>query len=178
MIRYWGVQTLSGAAQPWFGDALTAAFVPAGGTGPQIVTVASTTRYAVGDRIILGVGQAGAVALMVDRIVNATTLYCRSEGNAPVNAWANGTVLFLAINCNSISFQPLDGNTAAIWLGSSNLVAVAGGSSFRQMQKVAAGSIPDFWEYKPSTGQNSLNTDLGWMIGTAADKIVIAAHEN
>jgi hypothetical protein len=179
MIRPWGVQSLTGSAQPWFGDVLTAAFAPVGDAGPQKVTVASTTFYRVGDRIILGIGQAGANVLMVDRVFSATVLYCRSEGGAALKAWNNSTIIALAINVSLITFQGVDGNAAAIWLGSDNTVTVAGGSAFRQIQKVAAGVIPDWWEYRTATsGQNSLNTDLGWMIGTAADKILIAGHQN
>lgn len=179
MIRPWGVQSLTGVAQPWFGDVLTAAFAPVGDGGPQKVTVASTTFYQVGDRIILGIGQANPTVLMVDRKFSATVLYCHSEGGAPIKAWASTTIIALAINVALISFQGVDGNTSAIWLGQDNTVTVAGGSAFRQIQKVAAASIPDWYDYRTATGgQNSINTDIGWMIGTAADKIVISGHQN
>ena len=66
MIRSWGKVTISGFAQPWFGDVLTAAVgLPnAGGIIP--VPVASTTRYKVGDRIYLDPGQTNQDLLLID----------------------------------------------------------------------------------------------------------------
>ena len=80
MIRSWGQVTLTGSAQPLFGDTLTAAFSNlAPKNGFYIVTVASTTRYQVGDRIILGVGSGSPTnCLLVGQIPDSTHLYCTS----------------------------------------------------------------------------------------------------
>lgn len=178
MIRSWGIVAMTGVAQPIFGDALTVAFVPPFGNNLGVLAVASTTRYRVGDRIILGVGQVGQNVVMVDGIKDATHLYVKSEAGAPLNAWVSTTIIALAINCFKIEVQGVDGNAAATWIGSDNTVAVAGGSAFTQLQKVAAGAIPPTWFIENDMAQDPLNTNIGWMIGTAADKVGVAAHVN
>src|SRR5580693_7651050 len=112
MIRSWGQVTLTGAAQPLFGDVLTAAFSNlAQKNGFYTVKVASTTRYEIGDRIILGLGSASPTnVLMVGQILNSTTLLCTSEGDAPVSNWAINTLIALDIACAYIEIQSTIGN--------------------------------------------------------------------
>lgn len=171
MIRSWGQVTLTGSAQPLFGDVLTAAFSNLAPTnGFYTVKVASTTRYQVGDRIILGVGSGSTTnCLMVGQIPNATTLYCTSEGNAPVSNWNNGTLIALDLACAYIEIQSTIGNAGIIWLGSDNTVTnVGGGSAFKQVTQ--GGSAP--------YGQpqwNTIRTNELWFSGTASDKAGVSA---
>ena len=180
MIRSWGLVTLGAAAVPWFGDSLAAAFVPAGGSNnTSTVQLASTTRYRQGDRIILGIGQAGANIVLVDNIPDATHLKVRSEGGAALSAWANATLISLAIRCFKVRIQALDGNTGTIWLGTDNTVTNAGGgTAFYQLQKVAAAATPNYYEYGFQNAADALGTQDGWLVGTAADKYAISAEVN
>lgn len=171
MIRSWGVQTLTGAAQPWFGDVLTAAFSPVGDGGPQKVTVASTTLYAVGDRVIIGIGQANPNILLVDRIFSATVLYCHSEGGAPIKAWANSTIIALDIACADVILQQFTSDANPVWIGSDSTVTNAGaGSAFAQ---ILPGAIPYHLNQAPQW--NVMRTTDGWMAGTIGDKTGVAA---
>ena len=168
MIRSWGVVTLTGAAQPIVGDKITAAFVvPAAGQLAK-VQVASTTRYLVGDRILLGAGQSGANILKVVQIISSTILGCESEGGAKLSAWANNTLIQLSIACSIIKFQAILGNAAGIWIGSDVTVTnIGGGSAFEEVQpggNEAIGQPP----------ANSIRSSEGWMAGTANDKMGVA----
>ena len=87
MIRSWGLQTITGAAQPLFGDKLTAAFKnlkqP---NGFYFVPVAKASQYQIGDRIVLGFGGSSPTNCLMVNAVNTSTnvLSCISEGDAPV----------------------------------------------------------------------------------------------
>lgn len=171
MIRSWGQVTLTGNAQPLFGDVLTAAFSNlAPKNGFYTVKVASTTRYAIGDRIILGFGGASPTnCLLVGQILNSTTLYCTSEGEAPVSNWINGTQIVLDIACGSFILQSQVANAGVIWLGSDGTVTnVGGGSAFWQVTQsgVAPFGIPQW---------NCLRTSELWIAGTLSDKAGAAA---
>lgn len=167
MIRSWGITVLTGAAQPVFGDVLTAAFVPPTGNNFGVLTVASTTRYQVGDRIILGAGNAAPNVVMVQGIKDATHLNVVAEAGGTLKPWVNGTLIALAIACFKIEVNPVAGDGAAVWIGSDNTVTAApAGSAFAQ--------IP--WSIEKSTGQNPINTDCAWMIG--AGSVGVAAHVN
>lgn len=171
MIRSWGQVTLTGSAQPLFGDTLTAAFSNlAPKNGFYIVTVASTTRYQVGDRIILGVGSGSPTnCLLVGQIPDSTHLYCTSEGDAPVSNWVNGTQIVLDIACGSYISQLAVANAGVVWLGSDNTVTnTGGGSAFWQITQGGAApfGIPQW---------NCLRTSELWVAGTADDKLGAAA---
>lgn len=171
MIRSWGQVTLTGAAQPLFGDVLTAAFSNLAPTnGFYTVKVASTTRYQIGDRIILGVGSGSPTnVLMVGQILNSTTLYCISEGCAAVSNWPINTLIALDLACAYIEIQSTLGNAGVIWLGSDSTVTnVGGGSAFKEVTQ--GGSAPyglPQW--------NTLRTNELWFAGTASDKAGVSA---
>lgn len=178
MIRSWGVVALTGSAQPWFGDVLTAAVALPRGDGIIPVTLAATRRYKVGDRIVLDPLQTNQDTLLIESIFSATVLYCASEGNAPTHVHSNGVILQLSIPAMDVSLQAVDGNAATVWLGSDDTVtAIGGGSAFYQLQKVTAGQPPAGYREAGSIGgSNNVRTSDGWMIGTAADKVAVGAY--
>lgn len=166
MIRSWGKVTLNGSAQPWFPDVTTAAIGLPDGAGIIKVTVASTTKYRNGDRILVSPGAADVDTLMVDTIASSTVLNCKSEGNAPTHTHVTSTVIRLAIACADVMFQVLPGNAQAVWLGSDNTVTnVGGGSAFLQMQDVAPNAVPTDWRLSNNPQWNAHRTTDGWMAG-------------
>jgi hypothetical protein len=170
VIRSWGIVTLTGSAQPWFGDVTTAAFVPPKAGVLATVKVANSAKYQVGDRIVLGAGSAGANILIVSQIPSGgVTLLCESEGGAALSAWPNSTIIQLNIACSAIKLQPQQANTGVVYLGSDNTVTnTGGGSAFEALSQLAAESfgIPQF---------DTIRTSEGWMAGTANDKVGVAA---
>jgi hypothetical protein len=171
MIRSWGLQTLIGAAQPLFGDKLTADFSnlqqP---NGFYFVAVAKAAQYQIGDRIVLGYGGSNPTnCLMVDG-VNTTTniLSCISEGNAPVSKWVNGTQIVLSLACAVLSVQAPSSNSGNIWFGPDGTVTnVGGGSAFAYISPSGSYNfgIPQW---------NSIRTSEAWIAGTLNDKAGIA----
>ena len=171
MIRSWGPTMLTGQAQPWFGDTLTAAIaVPASPTSLIAVTVASTTRYKAGDRIYLDPGQANQDIVLVQQVLSATVLNCIAEGQT-INSHANGALIQLAIAVIDVQMQAVDGNAGAVWLGSDKTVTVKNGSAFRQLQKVSGGQVPQDWRSTQGGTSDICRTNDGWMIGTASDYV-------
>jgi hypothetical protein len=188
VIRSWGFQTITGAAQPLFGDKTTAAFKNNGQvygritntSGEYTVSVAKASLYQLGDRIILGAGSPGANVLLVGGINTVTNiLTCTSEGDAPVANWPSGTAIALSVHCYGILVSGLSGNLDSVWVGSDQTVTNAGGgSAFFEVAKVAAGAPQTpftFWKYD---GADPLNTNEVWVAGTAADKFAAAAFIN
>lgn len=167
MIRTFGIQTVSGAAQPLFGDKLTAAFSNLkDNQGLYYLTVANSAIYEIGDRWILGVGSGSPTnCALVDHIVDATHVAVASEGNAPLSAWANSTVLMLDIACSQITLQSMVGNAGNIWAGADSTVTnTGGGSAFGQV------TIGGSWAY--GQGQwNTLRTSEFFFAGTLNDKV-------
>lgn len=180
MIRSWGVVSLTGAAQPWFGSVTTAAMVLAQVKENVIlvpVSPADSKKFVAGDRIVIEPGTTSADTLLINSI-NTTTgiLTCASEGNYQTHAHASGVIVMLSIACADVQLQAVDGAAATVWLGTDNTVtAIGGGSAFRQLQKVAAGSVPSEYRMEGSAKYNVGRTSDGWMIGTAADKVAVAA---
>jgi hypothetical protein len=176
MIRSWGKVTLTGFAQPWFGDVLTAAVGLPNGAGIIAVNVASTTRYKVGDRIYLDPGQTNQDLLLIDSIPSSTVLNCRSEGQT-TNTHANGALVQLHLSVIDVQIQAVDGNAGAVWLGSDNTVtASGGGSAFRQLQKVTGGQTPNEWRSGYGIDHNESMTSDGWMCGTSTDYALFMAE--
>ena len=169
MYRSWGLQTLTGAAQPLFNDKLTAAFaIPPSHIDP-ILTVANTAKYQQGERITLDPGQADADIVLVTNILTGTTLQVSSQG-AVLHAHAINTVICLNIPCGGlIIFEPAT-DAGAIWVGSDNTVTnVGGGSAFYQITQ--GGNYP-IGAYQWNAERT---TDL-WIAGTAADTVGVAAY--
>jgi hypothetical protein len=172
MIRSWGLQTLTGSAQPLFGDVLTAAFSNLKATnGFYFVKVAKAAQYQLGDRIILGFGGGSPTNCLMVGGVNTSTnvLSCISEGDAPVSNWPNGTQIALSVACSVFRINNIVGNAGNIWEGSDSTVTnVGGGSAFQQ---ISPGGSDNFGQPQ----WNTLRTDEMWIAGTASDKIGVAA---
>ena len=172
MIISWGLQTLTGNAQPLFGDVLTAAFVNLQATnGFYFVNVAKASQYQIGDRIILGYGGASPTnCLMVSGVNTGTnTLSCQSEGNAPVSAWPVGTQIVLDNACAQLSVQAPSSNTGGVWFGSDSTVTnVGGGSAFAL---IVPGGSYSFGE----AGWNTIRTSEAWMSGILRDVVGVMA---
>lgn len=179
MIRTFGVQTLGAAAQPWFVDALTALILaqPQNANNQQAVTtiaVASTTKYRVGDYLVLDAGAAGQERVgPIVQILSATTMNVQGV----VNAHASAAVISLDIFCFNVSIQLVDGGTGAAYLGTDHTVTNApGGSVFFELQKVAAGSVPAVWEYTEGINFDGVKSGDGWIAGTSGDKYLATAY--
>lgn len=183
MIRTWGFQTVSGNAQPFFGDKLTAAFSNLQqSNGFYYVSVAKAANYQNGDRIILGYGGSNPTNCLLVEGVDAThnILSCASEGNAPVSNWNNNTQIALDIACYSILVTLLSAAGNSLWIGSDSTVTTTPGtgSGFFEIGKVSVGTpqIPFTWIGGAPSGANPLRTTEGWVIGTAGtDKFSTAA---
>lgn len=168
MIRSWRVNTLTGSAQPVFGDVTTAAVGLPNGAGLIPVTVASTVRYVQGDRIIIDPNLTTQDCYIVDTITSATVLSCRSEGNAPTHKHTTAAILLLSIACSQILTQGF-ALSANVYFGSDDTVTnTGGGSAFAYI--FPAGSL--------SIGNPQYNcqrtSDL-WMAGKAADTVGVGA---
>jgi hypothetical protein len=170
MVRSWRFITMTGSAQPLFGDLLTAAFTgKRGKEGLYLATVADTTKYQVGDRVIFGFGQAKPNLLMVDQLVSSTVLGLASEGNASVSAWGNGAQLCLSIACAQIVAQAAVLNAGNTYFGNDNTVTnTGGGSAFGEAGPSSS------WNY--GVGQwNIVRTSEIWIAGAASDKLGVSA---
>lgn len=180
MIRTWGFQTLTGSAQPWFGDKITAAFSNLKATnGFYFVPVANAAKYVIGDRIILGYGSAGANCLLVGGINTSTNiLSCTSEGDAPIAAWPINTVIALDIACYGIQIQAALANAAPVFIGADSTVTnTGGGSAFYELDNVSSAQ-PNSWSLFKYDGQNPLRTTEGWLAGAATQTFAVAAFIN
>lgn len=160
-IRTFGVQTLTGTAQPWFGDALTAAVIaqPQNVSNYQaktIISVASTTKYRVGDYLIVDPGTANREGCGIAGIPSATTLMV----SGLTKAHASAALVALNIKCFNVVIQNIGGT--ALYLGSDQTVTnVPGGSAFSYI------SIGGYWNYG-YFNYNGLRSADGWIVGTAA----------
>ena len=172
MLRSWGIVSLSGSAQPWFGDKLTAAVaLPLGGI--IAVTVASTAKYQGGDRILLDPGQTNQDALLVDQIFSATVLYCRSEGGALTHTHASNALILLSIACAEIIVTNLSTANPVV-LGSDNTVTVTpGGSAFTVLYE--SSTQASIFRLTNCVEFNAVRTSDGWMIGTSGQSVGVAA---
>lgn len=174
MIRSWRFRTCSGAAQPAFGDVLTAALAYTPNRQNVILTVADTTLWQPTDQIIIAPQTAGKLSVQVTKIVDATHLLCQTVGDTPVPAggFANSTIIVLSKACFAIHFRTPTG-TVGVYLGPDNTVTNAGlGSSF----ELLVGQ--DRWDYSFQNASNPLHTEELWMAGGAADKVGVAAEIN
>lgn len=166
MIRSWGLVTSTATAMPWFGDVTTAAVALPGSSGIIPVTVASTTRYRAGDRIVLDPEQTNQDTLLIDTIPSATVLNCRLEGDGKSHTHTNGAIIQLSIACMDVIFDNV--GTGEIVLGSDNTVtAVPGGSAFKVLQPVTSPAQSNSFRLAGSIGSsNTCRTSDGWMIGS------------
>lgn len=179
MIRTFGLQTLGAAAQPLFGDKLTAAMpIPSAGIDP-IATVANTAIYQVGDRITIDPQQANVDTLLVTNIINGTTMQLSSQGE-PIHAHSTNAIIALAIVCAEMIVQLSDGTSGNAFLGADNTVGfstVPTGSVFQILYKTAAATPTVPFRFTNSVAFNSIRTDDAWIFGTHAGDTFIASAE-
>jgi hypothetical protein len=169
MLRTFRLQTCTGNAQPLFGDVLTAAFSNVQNNDNYFsVKVADTTLYKVGDRIVLGVGQAGQNIVLVSQIFSSTVLYVQSEGNAPLSYWGNNTIIALSMACADIILTANPTNVDTLWIGSDNTVTSAGAGN------VIGALTPSFPPFRfTGNGQwNAIRTTDGWLAGLAGQQFI------
>lgn len=177
-MRAWGKTTLGSAAVPVFGDALTAAFTGVLTGGFYKVTVASTTKYQVGDRIIVNPGTTQSV-LLINGIASSTVLNCQSEGGAAVNSAVSTSLIMLDIACMDISIQPASGGAAAMILGTDSTVTnTGGGTAFYELDKTTAGTQPNVYRLANHIGQDAIRTSEFWIVGTSGDAYYASAEVN
>jgi hypothetical protein len=168
MWRTFGVQTLSGVAQPLLGDKLTAAMaIPPASVDP-IITVANTALYQDGDRITIDPGNTDSDEVMVVNIISPTTMQVTSQG-APYHAHAVNTVIALDLVCGLVLINPV-AVAASLWIGADKTVTnVGGGSAFLPL---IGGS-----SYNLGQGQwNVLRSTDQWMAGTGGDTVGIGVY--
>lgn len=165
MLRSFGLQTLTGSAQPLFADKITTGFIPPLDQSKAFnLVVANSAIYQDGDRIILGAGSAGANVILVIGQPTGTTLLCMSEGGAKVAAWPINTLIELDIACAEIIINAIVGNAGTTWLGSDNSVTnLGGGTAFAGINGGASFNLglPQW---------NTIRTSEGWIAGTLNDK--------
>jgi hypothetical protein len=180
MIISWRKHTMTGSAEPVFGDSITSAF--SGLPNPDnnnlyTLAVGDSSLYQEGFRILLGAGSAGATVLNVEKIIDSTHIGVSSPFNQAPKAWGSGTIIALDMPCAQIWIQGQDGNAASIWIGTDNTVTNAGGgSAFREIQKVATSGIPDKFDIANDGPGPNNNSTLLWMAGTASDHALIGCR--
>lgn len=172
MQRTFGLQTLTGSAQPLFGDAMTAAMVLPLHHNVGTITVADSSKYQAGDRILLDPGAADQDIVLVQAKPTGTTLSVVSEGDAPLHPHANGTVMALSIPVADVVVQANFGTTNPQYLGQDNTVTSAGAG---KVVYVVTVNTPYRATY--AAGWNTVRTSDFWIAGTAADKFVASANQ-
>ena len=167
MWRTFRKQAVTGAAQPIFGDKLTAAMaIPPDGVDP-IITVADTTIYEVGDRITIDAGQVTADTLRITAKTSGTKMTGNSEG-APYHAHAVNAIIALAIPATEILFS---GNGSALYLGTDNTITNTGGGNV--IYEILPGAS---FRMTYSANWNTVRTDDLWMAGSLSDTAIVAAQ--
>lgn len=180
-LRSFGVQTLTGVAQPVMSDVTTAAvLVPPSGVDAYI-TVASNTFYQVGDRIVLEPRTTNQDSYRVIAKVtgtgssSTTVMQCSLEGGSG-HAHASGVVIQIAIPAIDVVVTPVDGGAGPVFIGADNTVTVSnGGTVCTRLDKTAAGTQANAWHMAGGTDHNIVDTAEAWMIGTLADLVYVYA---
>jgi hypothetical protein len=170
MIRSWGFVTLTGAAQPCFGDVLTAAMAATDGQQLISVSVASTARYVAGDRIVIEPGTTNQDILLVQGVKpgGTTVLLCDSEGGVATKAHANSSIIQLSIACGAWLLTPAP-TAGLVYIGTSSTVTNVGGGSAFSYTSGGGNYNLGFPQW------NTVRTSDAWMAGAAADMIGVAA---
>lgn len=168
MLRSFGIQTLTGNAQPLFADKLTAAMVVPLVSIDPIIKVANTALYQVGDRITIEPSTAIADMVLVEKILSNTQMQVSSQG-APLHAHASNALTELDMPCAEILINPVTGNSGTTWVGTDNTVTSTGGGS-------AFVPLPGGTSLNLGFPQwNAIRTSEAWIAGTAGDTVGVAA---
>jgi hypothetical protein len=172
MLRTFGIQTLTGSAQPLFTDVTTAIVPQVIGDNFIKVKVANLAIYQQGDRITLAPGTATPCTLLVDSTDAANKyLLCQVEGgNNLRQAYPSGTVITLSLAAMEVIVQADNANAGVIYVGTDNTVTATGGGNV-----VYEVTPTDPFRMTNSGSNNTVRTSDGWMAGTAGLKVVCTA---
>lgn len=171
MWRTFGLQTLSGSAQPILGDKLTAAALITQGGAVAQLTVGSTAnnKYQRGDRLVLDPLQSNQDIVLVTGILSSTVLLVTSQ-DAKLQAHATNAIIQLAISFADLIVQCPSGNANHLYLGADNTVTNSGvGNVIADIQP--AGSFTDLGNH-----DNSYMTSDTWMAGTSTQNVIVAVR--
>ena len=148
---------------------------PGGGQPPVVISVGASGDESIfldGDKVWLSPGTANAeLADVVSIDTTGHTISCICQ-----NAHTSGDFIQLAVPIAEFYLQPLDGNTAAIFIGNkSNMSTTAW--TVQKLQNVSSGQQPidtttgQFW------GANPLSTGELWVYGTNPDKYRVSLQQ-
>jgi hypothetical protein len=170
MLRTFGQQTLTGVAQPIFGDKTTAPTNYAVSTGLMTIPVTSTVgRYQANDVVIVGYGTASAISVTVQSL-DATHLYAKPTPDATVFTYGANTQLALSLAAMDITIQTSSTAVNPVWLGADQTVTSSGGGS------VASQILPaSFFRLTYNGQSNTVRSTDAWMAGTAGDQVICTA---
>ena len=170
MWRTFGIQALTGVAQPLFGDKLTAAMpIPPPDIDP-VIHVADTSIYQDSDRINIEPGTANVDTVLVTAILGPTMMQVTSQG-APYHAHANSAMLELDIPAADVLVRGLSSNNQSVWVGVDDSITSSGGG-------LAIDEIIPSGQFRMTmTGQfNTVRTSDAWVAGNISDSFLPSAQ--
>ena len=166
MWRTFGIQTLTGSAQPLFSDQLTASLVIAASDPLEAsVTIADTSRYRVGDLVVIAPGTFAAASVQITTITSATSMLVKLISGI-LSGHAANAPLALALPYAELTVQvPLGG--AEVTVGLDNAITAApSGNVIEQIQPT--GSFVD---------RDGYTLDF-WIVGTTGQTVMVAAKQS
>lgn len=170
MIRSWRVTTLTGTAQPWFGDVLVNAITKLLGNETVLLQVADTSLYQVGDRILIEPRSTNQDLVFVEKILSGTQLVCSVPDRTSINAHAAGVFLQLSVPAAMIFMQLTNTSSHPLYVGAdATITAAPSGNLWGYL--LPQQSLPPNY----NMGTNVARTNDGWMVGTAGDAVIQAA---
>jgi hypothetical protein len=171
-FKYFSIGT-GGTPQPLVGTTLTAAVAPPINVPDPTVAlttlpVADSSMFLNGDWMMLdATGLAAEERVLVFRVLSSTSIQVKGM----LSSHASGAWVRLATLMNSLYVQSLDGNSGALYVGTSSaMVKATGVWTIAKMVAVASGTQPVELD---STRSGLANPDdLGqlWIDGTTGDK--------
>lgn len=179
-LRGFGIQTLSGTAQPVFGTTLSAAITGlttdryTGNTDPRSqastssAVVVSTNFFRVGDRVVVGPAGGPWDEAQVTKITAGTPPAGTLALKGLTTTHASGEFVILAIACAGFSILPIVvGST--MYIGEDSTTGVASATLIYALTTTQAAAGVDYSPSRAMSG-NVLDTPKLWINGTAADK--------
>jgi hypothetical protein len=160
--------------QPLIGTALSAAVavpinVPDLNVALTTLPVLDSSMFSIGDWVMLdSTGVAAEERVLVFSVPNATSIKVKGM----LNAHASGAFVRLAVLANDIYIQPADGNSAALYVGtSSSLSTTTGAFAIKKLLQTAGGTQPqEFYIARHGVGANPEDVGQYWIAGTLNDK--------
>jgi hypothetical protein len=138
----------------------TTSAVLANNPGPQTLGLTDASQFLVGDKARIDLGVAG------DEIVQILTISANNITAIFQNAHASGVSFALHKPCTSIYVQTLDGNTGAIYIGTSkNMVRATGVGVIVKLQPVSSGVQPVDFNTANNYGANAYSPDIFFVDG-------------